>query len=76
MSLLEVSGISKAFGGVVAANNVSFSVESGELVAIIGPNGASKSTTFNMVGGQLRPDSGQIRLKGQNIVSMPPREIW
>lgn len=76
MSLLEVVGIYKAFGGVVAASNVSFTVEPGELLAIIGPNGAGKSTTFNMVGGQLRPDAGQIRFKGQNTASLPPREIW
>jgi len=76
MTLLEVQGISKSFGGVKAADNVSFTVEPGELLAIIGPNGAGKSTTFNMVGGQLRPDAGAIRLKGESIVALPPREIW
>lgn len=76
MSLLQVEGISKAFGGVKAVQNVSFNLEAGELLALIGPNGAGKSTTFNMVGGQLVPDSGRVQLNGQPITGLPPRAIW
>ena len=76
MSLLQVDNISKAFGGVKAVQNVSFSLEAGELLALIGPNGAGKTTSFNMVGGQLKPDSGQVLLNGKAISGLPPRAIW
>ena len=76
MSLLEVSGLSKAFGGVRAVNEVSFAVAAGELLALIGPNGAGKSTCFNMLNGQLKPDAGRIRLNGQDIAGRTPREVW
>jgi branched-chain amino acid transport system ATP-binding protein len=76
MTLLSVQGLNKAFKGVVAARDVTFSVEAGELVALIGPNGAGKSTTFNMVGGQLRPDSGGVVLDGADITGLAPRAIW
>ncbi len=75
-ALLEVSGLSKAFGGVRAVNQVSFNVAAGELLAMIGPNGAGKSTCFNMLNGQLRPDAGSIRLGGREIVGLAPREVW
>jgi branched-chain amino acid transport system ATP-binding protein len=75
-TLLAVERLNKAFKGVVAARDVSFSVEAGELVALIGPNGAGKSTTFNMVGGQLRPDSGKVLLDGADVTGLPPRAIW
>jgi branched-chain amino acid transport system ATP-binding protein len=73
MTLLVVRDLCKTFGGVVAARNVSFSLEAGELLALIGPNGAGKSTTFNMVGGQLRPDSGKVFLEGQDVTTETPR---
>jgi len=76
MSLLSVEGLSKSFGGVVAAADVSFSLEAGLLLAVIGPNGAGKSTIFNMLGGQLRPDRGRIVLGGTDITGLPPRRIW
>lgn len=74
--LLQVQGISKAFGGVQAVQNVSFTLQAGELLALIGPNGAGKSTTFNMVGGQLAPDQGRVLLCGASIAGLPPRAIW
>jgi branched-chain amino acid transport system ATP-binding protein len=76
MSLLDVAGLGKSFGGVVAARNVTFAVEAGKLLAIIGPNGAGKSTIFNMVGGQLKPDGGRVMLAGQDITGFAPRRIW
>lgn len=74
--LLEVKDLSKAFGGVKAVRSVAFSIERGQLLALIGPNGAGKSTCFNMLNGQLRPDSGSVRLEGQELVGMAPRQVW
>ena len=76
MSLLEVKGLTKAFGGVRAVNEVNFAVEAGEILALIGPNGAGKSTCFNMLNGQLKPDSGSITLNGMPTVGMAPRQVW
>lgn len=74
--LLQVSGLSKAFGGVRAVHNVSFEVGAGELVALIGPNGAGKSTCFNMLNGQLPADAGRIGFEGLSIAGLKPREVW
>jgi branched-chain amino acid transport system ATP-binding protein len=74
--VLEVRGLSKAFGGVRAVDDVHFAVSGGELLAMIGPNGAGKSTCFNMLNGQLRPDAGAVMLERRNIVGLPPRQIW
>jgi branched-chain amino acid transport system ATP-binding protein len=76
MSLLQVQGLSKSFGGVQAVDGVSFEVAAGELLALIGPNGAGKSTTFNMVGGQLRADGGSVRLGGTELLGLKPRAVW
>jgi branched-chain amino acid transport system ATP-binding protein len=76
MTELVVRNLSKAFGGVHAVNDVSFTVARGEFLALIGPNGAGKSTCFNMINGQLVPDSGEIRLGAQSIAGLKPREIW
>ncbi len=73
---LEVSHISKSFGGVQAVDDVSFVVAAGELLALIGPNGAGKTTCFNMLNGQLKPDGGSIRFDGKELVGMQPREVW
>ena len=67
MSLLEVRGASKRFGSLVAVDQVSLSVESGQLRAIIGPNGAGKTTFFNLITGLFAPTSGQILLDGRDI---------
>ena len=73
-SLLQVTGLRKAVGGVHAVDGVDFALAPGEMLALIGPNGAGKSTTFNMVGGQLRPDAGTIELAGVDIAGLPPRD--
>ena len=75
-ALLEVRGLEKSFGGVRAVASVSFSLGKSEFLALIGPNGAGKSTCFNMVNGQLAPDAGEIRLGGESIVGLAPRQIW
>ena len=76
MSLLEVRALSKAFGGVRAVSDVSFTIGAGEFLAMIGPNGAGKTTCFNIINGQLAPDSGEILLAGDNIAGLKPRDIW
>lgn len=76
MTVLDVRGLSKSFGGVRAVDDVHFTVAAGELLALIGPNGAGKSTCFNMLNGQLRPDGGSVQLNGRSIVGLPPRRVW
>jgi branched-chain amino acid transport system ATP-binding protein len=76
VSVLAIRSLSKAFGGVRAVNDVSFTIGKGEFLAMIGPNGAGKSTCFNMINGQLKPDSGEILLEGGNIAGLAPRDIW
>ena len=71
MALLEGHGLSKRFGGVMALDQVSFSVEEGTIVGLIGPNGAGKTTLFNVVAGALKPDSGQILFDDDEITGMP-----
>jgi len=75
MSLLEVWGLTKRFGGLVANRDVSFTVAPGELVGIIGPNGAGKSTLFDLVTGFQRPDAGVVRLDGRDVTHRRPDEI-
>ena len=73
--LLDVRGITKRFGGLVANREISFQVARGELVGIIGPNGAGKSTLFDVVTGFQSPDSGQVLLDGEPITGLRPDEI-
>jgi branched-chain amino acid transport system ATP-binding protein len=73
--ILEVKGLSKSFGGLMAVYDVSFSMREGERGAIIGPNGAGKSTLFNLLTGHLRPDSGQVYFRKEEITGMAPHRI-
>lgn len=75
MSELEVNNLVMAFGGVTAINNVSFSVEEGEIYAIIGPNGAGKSTIFNAISRIYTPKEGSIRFRGQELLNMEAHEV-
>ena len=70
--LLEVVGISKAFGGLRAVQDVSLQVPTGSLTALIGPNGAGKTTLFALMSGFLRPDQGRIVFAGQDITGQAP----
>ncbi len=73
--ILETRALVRRFGGVVAVDKVDFSVAEGELRCLIGPNGAGKSTLFKCLTHQLRPSSGEILLKGQNLVGYHPHRI-
>ncbi|MGH8113772.1 MAG: ABC transporter ATP-binding protein [Rhodanobacteraceae bacterium] len=72
MSLLEVVGLTKAFGGFNAVDGVSFAVDEGSIHAVIGPNGAGKTTMFNLVTGHLRPTTGKVRLAGAEVTGKSP----
>jgi branched-chain amino acid transport system ATP-binding protein len=69
---LEVKGISRSFGGVVALRDVSFTVAAGEVVGLIGPNGAGKSTLFEIVSGNLAPSAGRISYFGADCTAVSP----
>jgi branched-chain amino acid transport system ATP-binding protein len=75
MALLEVSDLSKTFGGVLAVQNVSFSVDAGIVYSVIGPNGAGKTTLFNLITGVYKPNSGEIRLDGKPVTGRAPHEL-
>ena len=75
MPLLEVEKVSKAFGGLRAVNEVSFTLEAGELLGIMGPNGSGKTTLFNLITGALPPDSGRIRLDGEEVGGLAPHRV-
>jgi branched-chain amino acid transport system ATP-binding protein len=75
VSLLEVRGLAKRFGGLQAVKDLSFAVEEGEVVALIGPNGAGKTTVFGLVSGFLEPDAGEIRFRGRAIRGLKPHAI-
>ena len=75
MSLLEVRGLSKSFGGIHANQDISFEIGQGEILGIIGPNGAGKSTLFDLITGYTRPDRGSIRFDGQDIFGRGPDRI-
>lgn len=72
---LEAIGLTRRFGGIVAVDAVSFHVERGELIGLIGPNGSGKTTLINLLGGALKPDAGTIRLDGHRMNGRPPHEF-
>jgi branched-chain amino acid transport system ATP-binding protein len=71
--LLQVENLIKAYGGLKAVNNANFSINRNEMVGLIGPNGAGKSTLIRIMSGILKPSSGKVRFKGNDIVGKP---IW
>jgi branched-chain amino acid transport system ATP-binding protein len=75
VALLEVKGITKRFGGLVAVNNLSLEVERGHIVALIGPNGAGKTTAFNVIAGFYKPNEGKVFFSGHDITNLRPDQI-
>ncbi|MDB5857186.1 MAG: livG, partial [Ramlibacter sp.] len=74
MTLLQVAGIGKRFGGVDALSDVSFDVSAGQVCSVIGPNGAGKSTLFDIVAGGMRPDGGRVHFAGEDITALPAHQ--
>ncbi|MEP0883325.1 ABC transporter ATP-binding protein [Trichocoleus sp. ST-U3] len=72
---LEAKALMRQFGGLVAVNNVSFTVHKNEIFGLIGPNGAGKTTLFNLMTGLIRPSSGQLVYQGEEISHRPPHQI-
>jgi len=73
--LLELEGVSKAFGGLRVIDSLDVAVNEGEIVSVIGPNGAGKTTLFNLITGVYRPDAGAIRLDGRDLVGLSSHKI-
>lgn len=73
--LLKVASLSKRFGGVVAVDNVSFELEKGGALGIIGPNGSGKTTLVNLITGYVKPDSGKVFFKGRDITGLMPYQV-
>jgi len=73
--ILELEGVVKGFGGVVAVRDASLSVEEGQIFGLIGPNGAGKSTLLNLIAGSLNPESGRIRYLGEDITALSSEHV-
>ena len=73
--MLEISRLTRRFGGLFAVNDVSFSVGAGEVVSVVGPNGAGKTTLFNLITGVLKPDGGRVALDGKDITGAAPHRL-
>ncbi|HEY3182662.1 MAG TPA: ABC transporter ATP-binding protein [Gaiellaceae bacterium] len=74
-SLLEVRGLTRRFGGIVAVDEVSIAVAAGQIAGLIGPNGAGKTTVFNLVTGVYKANAGDVRLAGESLLPLAPHEI-
>ena len=75
MSLLELTGVSKRFGGLQAVGDITFSVEKGEILGLIGPNGAGKTTMFNVISGIVPAHSGEVRHKGEQLSGLAAHQV-
>jgi branched-chain amino acid transport system ATP-binding protein len=73
--VLDISRLTRRFGGLYAVNDVSFSVRAGEVVSVVGPNGAGKTTLFNLITGVLKPDSGRVMFDGKDVTGTPPHRL-
>jgi branched-chain amino acid transport system permease protein len=73
--ILETEGVSKRFGGIVAADDLAIQLRKGTITALVGPNGAGKTTVFNLLTGFIRPDGGSVRLNGVELVGQNPDKV-
>ncbi len=74
-ALLDLSAVTKRFGGLVAVQDVNLQIQPQEIISVIGPNGAGKTTVFNLITGIYRPTTGDIRLEGRSMVGLSPDQI-
>jgi branched-chain amino acid transport system ATP-binding protein len=75
MAFLELDGLTRRFGGIVAVDGVTMRVAAGEVRAVIGPNGAGKSTLFNLITGVIKPTSGTVRFSDETLTGLPADEV-
>jgi branched-chain amino acid transport system ATP-binding protein len=73
--VLEISRLTRRFGGLLAVNDVSFSVGASEVVSVVGPNGAGKTTLFNLITGVLKPDGGRVVFDGEDVTGAAPHRL-
>ena len=74
-ALLEVSGLTKRFGGLVAVKDIGFTINAGEILGLIGPNGSGKSTVMKCIMGIERPNAGSVKLSGIDVAGWPTHRI-
>ena len=74
--ILNISNLSKNFGGLLAINNCTLRIKRGSITGIIGPNGSGKSTLFNIIAGSLKPNSGEVFFDNENITGKPPHDLF
>jgi branched-chain amino acid transport system ATP-binding protein len=72
MTLLRVEHVVKKFGGLRAVDDVSFALDRGEFLAVVGPNGSGKTTLLNLINGVYKPDEGRIFFEGVDVTELPP----
>jgi len=75
MKQLQLNSLTKTFGGVTAVHNLDFSIERGEIISLIGPNGSGKTTVLNMLSGTFPPDSGEIIYEGKNVTKLKSYQL-
>jgi branched-chain amino acid transport system ATP-binding protein len=75
MPSLKIENLSKSFGGLMAVNHVTFQIQEGEILGLIGPNGSGKTTLFNLISGFFPPDTGSIYLGDESLVGLKPHQI-
>jgi len=75
-NILQINNISKYFGGLAAVSNCSLNIKKGSITGVIGPNGSGKTTLFNLIAGNLKPNSGQVMFNNEEITSIPSYELF
>ena len=75
-NILQINNISKYFGGLAAVSNCSLNIKKGSITGVIGPNGSGKTTLFNLIAGNLKPNSGHVMFNKEEITSMPSYELF
>jgi len=75
MAMLEVHGLRKEFGGLLAVKNLDMQLDASEILGLIGPNGAGKTTVFNLISGFLHPSTGEMKFQGENLIGLKPHQV-